>query len=340
MTVWTVKGGSQGQREERFLDHHIIGGGWEDLPSLTEIASKEDLDHLYRRSYPEASNKQVSAYVGQLWSLTHRMEQGDLIVVPLKTTGTVAVGRITGPYAHRDDLGEDLRHTRPVDWIATDVPRDAFDQDLLFSFGAYLTIGQVRRDNADARVLAAVERRAVVATHDSEVTPPIAPDGAEEVPDVGLIAREQIRQHISAHFAGHDLARLVGAVLAAQGYTGVDVSAPGADRGVDILAGSGPMGLSSPRLAVQVKTGQADVDVFRALRGVIENFGADQGLLVAWRGFKGTVRSEARQSHFTMRLWDADNLLDELFDTYERLPADLRSELPIKRIWTLVIATE
>lgn len=130
------------------------------------------------------------------------------------------------------------------------------------------------------------------------------------------------------------------AVLRAQGFSSVSESPPGADRGVDVLAGSGPLGLDSPRLAVQVKTGQAGVDEFRALRGVMEDFRTDQGLLVAWGGFKGSVRTEARTNHFTVRLWDADDLLRELFAVYEALAEDVRSALPLKRVWALVTTGE
>jgi restriction system protein len=89
-----------------------------------------------------------------------------------------------------------------------------------------------------------------------------------------------------------------------------------------------------------VKTGQAGVDEYRALRGVMEEFRADQGLLVAWSGFKGTVRHEARTSHFTIRLWDADDLMDELFKAYDGLPDAIRSRLPLKRVWAVVPESE
>lgn len=335
-TVWTTKGGRHGEREERLLSHGLIGGGWGELPSLENVESKSELANVYSMAYPEAAVKTRSNYVGQLWSLLRRMQDGDLVVLPLKTTGTVAVGRINGPYMYRADLGEDLRHTRSVQWIEKDVPRDAFDQDLLYSFGAFLTFGRVRRKDAEVRITAAIRGE--------KANQPSAPEDEdepsaelEEAPDVESIAREQLRQHVTQHFAGHDLASLVAAVLEAKGYT-VSVSPPGPDRGVDILAGSGPLGLDHPRLAVQVKTGQAGVDEFRALRGVVEDFRADQGLLVAWGGFRGNVRTEARHSYFTVRLWDASGLLEELVDVYGELSDDIRSELPLKRVWALVAA--
>ncbi len=51
------------------------------------------------------------------------------------------------------------------------------------------------------------------------------------------------------------------------------------------------MGFGSPRLCVQVKSSPspADVNVLRGLQGVLQNFHAEQGLLVCWGGFKSSV---------------------------------------------------
>lgn len=261
------------------------------------------------------------------------MEPEELVVVRLKTTGTIAVGRITGPYAYRDDLGDDLRHTRPVAWLSTEVPKDAFDQDLLYSFGAFLTFGRVRREHAQERVLAAVNGPGAA-------TGTLVPAGGEaleppEDPDVPDLAREQVRQRLGQVFVGHDLADLVGAIFAARGLS-VDGSPPGADGGVDILLGSGLTGRESPRMVVQVKSGQAGLNEYRSLLGLKGHLNADYGLLVAWGGFQGRVRHEARQQPFGMLLWDADDVLDGLFDVYERIREDVRSRLALQRVWALV----
>jgi len=339
MAVWTVKGGRQGEREARLLEHGLLGGGWELLPSLQDVRSKGELAERYGAAYPDITSKTASNYVGQLWSLLDRMQDGELVVLPLKTTGTIAVGRISGPYEHRSDLGSDLTHVRPVRWERTEVARDAFDQDLLYSFGAFLTFGQVRRDRAEERVLAALSVEVGAGT----VLPPRSVEDSgvddaadvEDAPDVAALGLEQVRQLVTQQFAGHDLTTLVAEVLEAQGFTGVSQSPPGADRGVDVLAGAGPLGMGGPRLAVQVKTGQAGVAEFRQLRGTMADFAADQGLLVAWAGFKGTVRTEARTSHFAVRLWDAKDLLDQVFANYDRLSPELRSRLPLTRVWAV-----
>jgi len=76
------------------------------------------------------------------------------------------------------------------------------------------------------------------------------------------------------------------------------------------------------------------------VEGLVGRLRADQGLLVAWRGFKGTTRSEARGSFFTVRLWDAEDVLDQLFAVYDELPDEWRSRVPLQRVWTLVQGSE
>jgi restriction system protein len=289
VSVWTVKGGRRGEREERCLEHGVIGGGWEDIPDLTGVSSKEELSDLCEASAPTWSSRTRANYVAQLWSLRERMVEGELVVLPLKTSGTIAVGRITGRYEHRDDLGSDFRHARAVEWLARDIPRDAFDQDLLYSFGAFLTIGRVQRENAEQRILAAIGASPPPAqTIVGEETPE-----AEIAIDPSQMAREQIRQYITQTIAGHDLADLVGAIFEARGFS-VTVSPPGPDGGADLLMGSGPTGRESPRVVAQVKTGQAGIDHYRSIFGLKESLNADQGLLVAWGGFQGHVKREAR----------------------------------------------
>lgn len=67
----------------------------------------------------------------------------------------------------------------------------------------------------------------------------------------------------------------------------------------------------------------------------MHSFGAEYGLLVSWGGFKNSVDREKASKFFEVRLWDQDALIQQLLDTYERLDADIRAELPLKRIWVL-----
>ena len=126
-------------------------------------------------------------------------------------------------------------------------------------------------------------------------------------------------------------------VLEAEGFF-TQVAPPGPDGGIDVFAGQGPLGLDSPRLIVQVKSSPmpVDVNVVRELHGVLSTHGADQALLVAWGGVNKTARQELRSQFFRVRVWDADNLLDAVLRNYDKLSEELRADLPLKRVWSLV----
>lgn len=50
-----------------------------------------------------------------------------------------------------------MRHQRTVTWIRDDVPRDAIDQDLRYSLGAFLTVCRIKRNNAEERIRALLD---------------------------------------------------------------------------------------------------------------------------------------------------------------------------------------
>ena len=250
----------------------------------------------------------------------------------------IAFGRASGPYKFDSTAPDDAKHQLPVEWLR-EVQRSDISQDLLYSLGAFMTVCKMTRNDAESRLTALMEGKSdPILKGISKAT---TREESEDEPEIDFegLAREKILQVINAQFMGHGLARLVGAVLAAQGYR-VTVSPEGTDGGVDVIAGSGALGFESPRLIVQVKSDQGpiDVKVVRELQGVMKQFGADHGLVVAWGGFKGSVVREMARQFFEIRLWTGDDLVEQVLEHYDALPADLRADLPLKRIWTVTLS--
>jgi restriction system protein len=335
MAVWLVRAGGDGAQEDLALEQNIVLIGWWELPDLSAIKTREVLEKMCREQYDDRNPNTVTNHIGQIWAFIGRISEGDLVVLPLKRRAAIAIGRVTGPYKHRPDLPREAQHTRSVEWIRQDMPRSGFDQDILYSFGAFMTVCQIQRNDAENRI------KALLAGKPTPTMPlPNSTNEAESQDvqvDLERYSRDLIIKHLSQKFRGHALERLVGEVLRAKGYH-VQITEAGADGGLDILAGRGPFGFDPPRLGVQVKSSDqpVDVTVLRNLNGTLGGFKAEQGLLVAWGGFKGSVLAEARRSFFNIRLWNADDLVDALLENYDKLPEELKTELPLKRIWTLV----
>ena len=56
--------------------------------------------------------------------------------------------------------------------------------------------------------------------------------------------------------------------------------------------------------------------------------------------FKSSVDKEKANQFFRVRLWDRDDLIEELLNDYEKLDASIRAELPLKHIRTITYVDE
>ena len=346
MALWLVRAGKYGEHEPRFFDDNRIYLTWEALTTdLSTAKTYNDIKAIMQAHYPGEPARRVGNWSGQAWAFALAMKPGDWIVVPRKAKGTIAVGEITSGYQFDAKTTTVYNHYRSVKWLHTDVPRSAFDQDLLYSIGAIMTVCEIKRNDAEKRVRAMAKAGWKSVPVKPALGATAAPSDAEaaEEGDVDLeqLARDAIAKVIIQKFKGHGMARLVEAVLKAQGFT-THLSPEGPDKGIDILAAGGSFGFDRPRICVQVKSGDAPADrpEFTQLIGAMQSVQADQGLFVAWAGFKPTVLKEVPTHFFKVRLWNDTDLIEQLLDNYDKLDQDIKAELPLKRIWTLATPDE
>lgn len=341
MAVWLVRAGSHGEYEQKFIQEGRVYVTWEGLDTdIGAMLDRGQLTAAMLQRYPNEKPKAIQNWVSQVWPFAHDMAVGDLVIVPLKSQPAIQIGEIEGGYHFEPGGPDPYYHWRSVKWVGEAVPRANFTQDLLFSFGAFMTICRIQRNHAERR-LATMRANgwapeSVVDISRSATQAQTPTDEGAEGTDLEELARDQIARLISARFKGHAFTRLVDAVLKAQGYT-TYLSPEGADGGADILAGTGPLGFGRPRLCVEVKSesGLIDRPTVDKLLGAVSKFGADEGLFVSWSGFKSNVQKEMAPSFFRVRLWTKNELLEQLFANYDALDEDIKAELPLKRIWTV-----
>lgn len=341
MSIWLIRAGSHGEYEQKFIQEQRVFVTWDALDvDLAKLPQRGALTEAMNERYADTKPKTIQNWVSQVWPFAHEIKRGDLVVLPMKSQATIYIGEVTGDY-HFEAAGPDpFFHWRSVKWIGEAIPRAHFGQDLLYTFGAFLTICRVQRNNAEQRIAAMRANGWKAETISQQVKPAASVATVEDEDDTDLetLAQDQIARLIAVRFKGHALTRLVDGILRAQGYT-TRVSPEGADGGADILAGSGPLGFDSPRLCVEVKSESGPIDrpTVDKLLGAMTKFNADQGLFVAWNGFKGNVQKELATQFFRLRLWSQKELLEQLFAYYDRLDPDLKAELPLKQVWMVAL---
>lgn len=115
------------------------------------------------------------------------------------------------------------------------------------------------------------------------------------------------------------------------GYV-TQLSPPGADGGVDIVASRDPLGLEPPLIKVQCKssTGKSGAPEVQSLLGTLGV--GERGLFVALGGFTPQAEQVARTSP-NLRLLDADQFIDALLNHYEQLTEEARALRPLRSVW-------
>lgn len=348
VAAWVVRTGRRGERDTWAIEGKRVGGGWHEMPDLNPVGTRAEMNELVERIFGSDSSPLVANYTGQLWALRYRIKTGDLMVLPMKTTGQIAIGVVTSGYRYEPDSEPGQQHVIDVEWKRTDIPRTALRQDLLFTLGSALTVFQPTKNDAVRRIeqlmrvgtdpgnrssdaaTVAGQRNGSAEAGDPVDTPELSANIAE-------VARDRITDRVHERFSGHALANLVAEILRVDGYH-CAVSPPGPDGGVDIYAGRGPLGLDSPVVLVQVKSNADPIGspVVTQLHGVMGTHGADQGLLVVWGGLNRSATDHLRNHKLRVRAWTSSEVVDALLRTYDRLPESIQSEVPLQRVWMLV----
>ena len=319
MTAWVVRAGGRGEWEETFLSDGLTGVHFGLWRSVTSFGSRE----LLRE---QAESRKAA---DQLWNFVHVIQDGDLIILPRKSPRVIAVGRMAGDYQYRDGL--EPPHVRPVTWVASDISRAHFAQDLLNSIGGPPTVYRVQAEDAESRIEKIIDLYQSGAVIDDSNSTFDDAEADEFRIDVEEQITDRIIDRIRQRFLGTKLEYLIAEILRASGYHALETR-KGPDGGIDVLAGQGDMGFGHPRLCVQVKSGRTPVDLadYDRLLGSINTFGADHGLLVSLGDFTRAVRNRNESSFFQIRLWGPSDILDRLLETYDALPPDIRSDIPLR----------
>lgn len=350
MALWLVRGGSYGEHETKFIDENKVCLTWAEFAGsdLTSMPDNDKIKQRFTQFFPNESIHKLANWSAQVGAFILAMKEGDWVVMPRKNKSTIAIGEVKSKCKFDASASNDYKHYRDIKWLDTEIPRSNFDQDVLYSFGAFLTICEIKRNDAEARVRAMAESgwrvptvgttkaKAVGATEESAAT---LTETDEAGVDLEQLANDAIAKLIIQKFKGHGMARLVDAILRAQGFT-TYLSPEGPDKGIDILAGSGAFGFNDPKICVQVKSGDtpADHPEFTHLIGAMQSVQAEYGLFVSWSDFKQTVNKEEAAKFFKVRLWNQNDLIEQLLLNYDKLDQNIRAEIPLKRIWLVANA--
>jgi len=324
VTLWGIHAGRTGDADALFLEHHVVGIGWDQVGDLAAIPPNRDaFKAAVAKAYPQFKPGAVPNSAGQLYRFVHEMKKGDLIAYPSKRDRQIHMGRISGDYRFDPALTPGYPNLRPAQWIKA-VPRTLFSQGALYEIGSAMSLFQIK--NYADEFLAALEDRPIATPVESDETV------AEVAEDIEETTRDFILKTLAQELKGHPFTHFVAHLLNAMGYR-TRISPEGPDGGIDIIAHRDELGFEPPIIMVQVKSsdgkiGQPDV------AALVGNMGHDEnnGLLITLGSFTSQALTYARGKS-NLRLIDGDGLIDLILAHYEQFDPRYKGILPLKRVY-------
>ena len=156
--AWVVRAGEHGENIAHNLRFSVVTYKWDQIADLNSYISIEELKEDIDLVAPElqGNRRSIGAHAGQLWRFRHEIDQGDIVVLPLKGregNRFLAIGRVEGPYEFDAGQEEGALHRIPVEWLADHVDKLEIDSDLVASVQSQGTVIRIRAADAFERLL-------------------------------------------------------------------------------------------------------------------------------------------------------------------------------------------
>ena len=187
LPVWMIRAGRKGEYENAALERGLAIVDW-GVGDLSNAGNKESIQERVKQTDPDASNERVGSITGQLALFCFEIEDGDIVVMPSKIRADqVALGRIKGPYTFQD-IGTGPYHTRPVEWIRTDIPTTEFGETLK---GYRKTVSRIKGIEAGRLIASMLDMPVESQTGGADETgPPAVPYSLQDIVDEGCFLDE------------------------------------------------------------------------------------------------------------------------------------------------------
>lgn len=328
---WMIRAGKGGRYFDDFEQAACVAVGWNDLGDLRHYASNDALRNAYIQHYGNAKPGRTANAVAMIRKFRDDIQKGDLLITYSQEHREYLVGEDQGQYGFLTGakLVGEFANTRKVKWLGR-ISRDHLTQAARNSLGSVLTLFMLSPD-----VIIEVEERLAgkpVAEHvPSNATPSIEAEFDFQREEVVSRGHELIKDKIQS-LDPDEMEELTAALLRAMGYQ-TRVSARGPDRGIDILASPDGLGLTQPRIKVEVKhrNGSMGSNPVRSFIGTLRE--GDCGLFISTGGFTREARYEAERATIPVTLIDIDLLADLVVANYEQFDIDGQRLIPLVKVY-------
>lgn len=326
--MWMVRAGEGAVLIDRFKKENKVVIGWE-IGDLSKVKDQEEIKKLIKERFPEKKDGQINITASQISKFRFEFNKGDYVISYDRENRIYHVGKITSDYIFDEKFFPEnpleFCDVREVSWKG-EVKRDDLSTPTKNTLGAISTLFEINQNAAKEIIGALKGEKKSIESPDEE-------DEELEILKENLQAksREFIIDKI-LELDWDDMQDLVAGLLRGMGYK-TFVSSKGPDRGRDIIASPDGLGLTQPRIVVEVKhrKGQMGAPEIRSFLGGLRE--GNMGLYVSTGGFSREAKYEAERAKNPVTLADSDMLVNIIIQYYDNFDPEARTLLPLTKIY-------
>lgn len=234
----------------------------------------------------------------------------------------VNIGQISGDYQFDPSKDKKVPNRRQVKWLKH-LPRATFSQNALHEIGSAVTLFQVK--NFADEFVAALEGKLI---ESADVDAQAIEEASASTEDLTI---DFVIKRLKSSIDPYQFETFIAHLLERMGYH-ARVTQKSGDGGVDIIAHKDELGFEEPIIKVQCKqtlnsVGQPAV---AQLYGHVGN--REKGLFVTLGDYTAQARQFERGKD-NLRLIDGEELIELVFNHYERFEPRYQMLLPLKKIY-------
>lgn len=324
---WMIRAGEGGRFVDEFKDQCCVAIGWNELGDLRNYTTTDAIRQAYIKQWGNAKPGRTSNAVAIIRKFRDSIQSGHMTITYNPELRVYHIGEDLGDYQFRADnnrVGEYV-NVRRVKWLG-DAPRDTLTQSTRNSLGSTLTLFSLSKP---------VMSELLAVLHGDTPEAPETPDDDEalvQLKDQTIDQSHELIKDKIQSLLPDEMEQLVAALLRGMGYR-TRVSPKGPDRGVDVFASPDGLGLTQPRIKVEVKhrSGSMGSQAIRGFLGALRD--GDSGLFVSTGGFSREARYEAERATVPLTLIDIDDLANLIVTHYEQFDVEGKTLLPLVKIY-------
>ncbi len=331
-TIWMVRAGKGADYVDDFIGDEFVGIGFPEAGDVDSSTTRETMEERMALANPREKVSANRVRAAQVVRFLNEIQLGDWVTTYDPNQRLYFLGKISSAVTPRD---HDLHRSRTVAWQKK-IPRDVLKVATRNSLGAISAMFLIKEDAAADMMANAIDLDAdvpVVSPTEQSVDDLASSEEATEgfLDSIVSRASDYIEDCI-ARLDWEEMQQLVAEILKAMGYR-TNVAQAGPDRGVDVFASPDGLGLTEPRIFVEVKHRQSKMgsQEIRAFLGGRQP--GDRCLYVSTGGFSKEAKYEADRSPIPIRLITLPGLRELIVEHYENMSPEGKVLVPLRLVY-------